>query len=209
MPRFTEWSPELEVALAEPFPAEFVTQKRMKGSSISFVSWHIYALRLNELVGPGWSMGEPILREVGGKLIMGLPITILGVTRINFGSEQEEHGNPDEVVDKETGEVKEVVRDFGSAETNAFAQAFKRTCSLFGLGLSMYDKHGAYARYREQLERKAHSALLDFIRESGATTSAAVQEKIRTRWDKAKQDRREARALANLIETETGERFQP
>jgi hypothetical protein len=145
MARFDRWSPELEAALAEPFPREWIKTKRVSGRDIAFVHWHLYAHRLNELVGPGWSMGEPILREVGGKLVMGVALTIFGVTRTNFGSEDEEHGNAEEVDDGKGG-TKKVVRDFGSAETNAFAQAFKRACSLFGLGLALYDKDGLMRR---------------------------------------------------------------
>lgn len=151
MARFTEWSPELESELARPFPREWEQTKRQGSATLTFVGWHFYVHRLNELVGPGWSMGEPILREVGGKLIMGTPVTILGVTRVNFGSEEEEHGNAEEVDDGKGG-TKKVVRDYGSAETNSFAQAFKRTCSLFGLGLYMYDKGG---KMRSQAPRTA------------------------------------------------------
>lgn len=133
MAQFDAWRPELEAALAEPFPDAWLQTKRQGGTQITFVGWHLYIHRLNQLVGPGWSMGEPILREVGGKLVMGLPVSIFGVTRVNFRSEEEEHGNADD-----DGKV----RDFGSAETNSFAQALKRTLSLFGLRLSLYDKGG-------------------------------------------------------------------
>ena len=130
METFTEWSDELRAALAEPFPSQQVSKKKKGGQSIPFVSWHFYAARLNELVGGGWSMGTPIQMLVGGKLMIGLPVTILGVTRVNFGDENADQG----------GE-----KDYGSASTNAFAQAFKRTLSLFGMGLYLYDKEGRIA----------------------------------------------------------------
>lgn len=129
MAEFTEWSADLEAALAEPFPAVLVERKR---GGISFVAWHHYTRKLNRLVGPGWSMGEPVIHVVGGKLIMGIPITILGVTRINFGDEDEE------------SEVNEEGKPtmYGTPCTNAFAQCYKRTLALFGMGLDMYDKKG-------------------------------------------------------------------
>lgn len=132
MARYAAWGEDLERALAEPFPAALVQQKRKGGSNISFVPWHVYASRLNDLVGPGWSIGELTMREVGGKLVTSLPLTILGTTRVNVGSEDEEKD------------------DFGDACTNSWAQAFKRSCALFGLGLSMYDKAGVVAKLREQ-----------------------------------------------------------
>ncbi|HEX6939882.1 MAG TPA: Rad52/Rad22 family DNA repair protein [Longimicrobiales bacterium] len=123
MAEYTEWCEELADALAAPFPAECVKTKTRGGANIPFVSWHHYAHRLNALVGPdGWSMDDPIVRDIGGKLVMGVPVTILGVRKINFGDEDEGKD------------------DYGTASTNAWAQAFKRTCALFGLGLYLYDK---------------------------------------------------------------------
>lgn len=122
MAKYREWCDGLERDLAEPFAPEDHRQKKQGGSTIPFVNWSVYVSRLNELVGGGWEMGEPIIREVSGKLIVGVPITILGVTRVNFGDEAE---------DKDS---------FGSAITNSYAQALKRTCALFGLGLYMYDE---------------------------------------------------------------------
>lgn len=124
----TEWSPDLVLALAAPFPPDVVQQKQKGGTKISFVPWHFYVRKLNDLVGPGWSMGTPILHDTGGKLVMGIPVTILGVTRINFGDEEEEKDN------------------YGTAVTGAFAQSFKRTLALFGMGLDMYLKPGQKVR---------------------------------------------------------------
>jgi hypothetical protein len=198
----------LEAALAEPFPAEFVQRKTKGGSSVSFVGWHIYVMRLNDLVGPGWSMGEPILKEVGGKLIMGLPVTIFGITRVNFGSEDEEHGNADD-----DGKV----RDFGSAETNSFAQALKRTLALFGMGLNLYDKTGAYSRYREQ---EAHRSALDYIRETAARCaddvmlaldgeSRPLKPATKKAWSTLKRDPAAALTFARAVADSTGEELQP
>jgi hypothetical protein len=128
MPRFDKWCPELEAALREPFDNKLISSKEAKNKKtgavthIPFVSWHHYVRRLNDLVGNGWSQGTPIVLEAGGRLVIGVPLTILGVTRINFGDEKESKD------------------DFGTASTNAFAQGFKRTCAMFDIGLDMYDK---------------------------------------------------------------------
>ena len=123
MAMYEKWDDALADALAQPFPPECVKQLRKGGAPIPFISWHFYAARLNALVGPeGWSMGTPILHDLAGKLVVGLPVSILGVTKINFGTEDEGKD------------------DFGDAATNAWAMAFKRTLALFGMGLYMYDK---------------------------------------------------------------------
>jgi hypothetical protein len=198
MPRYTEWCDGLARDLAAPFPSDWIKQKKAGGRSISFVSWHLYVHRLNELVGPGWSMGTPILSEVGGKLVMGLPVTILGVTRVNFGSEEEEHGNADE-----DGKV----RDYGSAETNAFAQALKRTLALFGMGLSLYDKDGVMRTLTPQ--QREHLDILDYLRINGENAPPELQARIRREWAEAKTKYAVAATLCGLVEEAGGPKFQP
>lgn len=138
MPRYTEWCDELEQALSEPFPRELIKVKEQGGAKIEFVSWHHYVRRLNDLVGPGWSMGNPIIAKTDpyekwskkqnamvtmpGRFVIAVPVTILGVTRVNVGDESEGKD------------------DYGTPSTNALAQAFKRTLALFGMGLEFYDK---------------------------------------------------------------------
>lgn len=134
MARFTEWNEDLERALAEPFARELHEQKGGKGT---FVSWEHYVRRLNELVGvAGWTIHAPLAFHAGNKLGLAVGVTILGVTRWDVGDEMEDHGEPDD-----DGKV----RDYGSSCTNAFAQALKRACSKFGLGLYMYDKDATKA----------------------------------------------------------------
>lgn len=128
--QFAEWTPDLAVALADPFPDAWVKEKVQGGSRIRFVPWFRYAERLNELVGPeGWSTSLS-LHEVGGKLVVVASLTVLGVTKQNVGDEDEDKDN------------------FGTACTNAFAQAYKRAAALFGLGLYMYDKDAPRGQQR-------------------------------------------------------------
>lgn len=216
MARYTEWCEDLERELAEPFPKEWIQQKRQGGTSIDFVGWPLYVHKLNALVGPGWSMGTPILQEVGGKLVMGLPITILGVTRVNFGSEDEEHGNAGE-----DGKV----RDFGSAETNSFAQALKRTLALFGMGLPMYDKKGHIPRspYNTRplnpIERE-HAAMVEWIVATVEPLSEEAQmeltgarvgtkDYVRAQWKSIKSTFHVAKAVVSALEDATGSKFTP
>ncbi len=200
MPRFAEWSPALETALAEPFPREFVQQKKKGGSSIDFVAWHHYARRLNDLVGGGWSVGELTMRDVGGKLLIALPLTILGSTRVNVGTEDE---------DKD---------DFGDAATNAWAQAFKRSCALFGLGLGMYDKSGIAQKHRQA---EVHRAALEWIRQTAERcdddvemevkggASRPVKDVVRESWTTVERDAGAAMRLVRALEVATGQAFNP
>lgn len=118
---FDEWGEDLIAALSEPFaPADHKTKKQ-GGSEITFVDVHKYKERLNATVGPhGWS-NTVRLDPIGGKLVATVALTILGVTKENVGDEDE---------DKDS---------FGTASTNAFAQAFKRVASDFSLGSYLYD----------------------------------------------------------------------
>lgn len=127
MSEYTEWCEDLERALAEPFPADVLQTKSMGGASITFVSWTHYVERLNRLVGAGgWSIGDVSFWHAGDKLVMAVPVTILGVTKVNVGDEGEDHDA------------------YGTAATNAFAQALKRTLALFGMGLrQLYIEKGA------------------------------------------------------------------
>lgn len=123
MSRYTEWCDELEAAIAEPFDKDLHGTKSQGGSQITFVSWTHYVQRLNDLVGAsGWTVDQPDHYNAGDKLVMAVPVTVLGVTKVNVGDEE---GDKD---------------SFGTASTNAYAQAMKRTCALFGLGLYLYDK---------------------------------------------------------------------
>ncbi len=138
MEPFTTWDEGLVDALAEPFAPASHSTKRQGGSEITFVDVHEYKDRLNATVGPhGWSSAVR-MEAHGGKLIFVVARTILGVTKENVGDEVEEP----EV--NERGNAKII----GSSCTNAYAQAFKRTCSDFGLGAYLYDKERREAATR-------------------------------------------------------------
>ncbi len=125
MSQYTEWTPELEAFLAAPFPDSCHKQLKKGGAKITFVSWTDYVLRLNDLVGvDGWAL-DVNLNEIGGRLVCTAKLTILNVCKSNVGDEEEDKAG------------------YGTASTNAFSQAIRRACALFGLGMYLYyDKDG-------------------------------------------------------------------
>ena len=143
MALFDKWCPALEAALREPFPREMISFKEAKSkksgvvTQIPFVSWTHYVKRLNELVGNGWSMSEPRFARAGSKLVVSVSLTILGVTRTNVGDENEAKD------------------DYGTASTNAHAQAFKRACAMFEMGLNLYDKEERARAIAEQSQPRS------------------------------------------------------
>lgn len=189
MARYTSWCPELERDLAAPFPAEAVQTKKLKGNSIDFVPWHLYVQRLNYLVGPAWSMEPPIPMQAGGKLVLAVGLTILGVTRWNVGDEDADH------------------EGFGSGSVNAFAQSYKRAAAMFGMGLGMYDKQGKADAVRvSQAEQEKHDADLLYIRTHGdKVADAALKKRARITWAEAKRNPAVARELADAVEAALAE----
>jgi hypothetical protein len=140
MAEFNEWGDGLEEALAAPFPPEAHKTLRKGGTDITFVSVWDYVNRLNELVGPGGWEDRVTLHDAGGRLIATVELTILGITKTNVGDEEEAKDG------------------FGTAATNAWAQALKRSASLFGLGLYLYDKDGRAAATKPQPEKRKRDA---------------------------------------------------
>jgi hypothetical protein len=135
MAAFEEWSDDLHAALAEPFARDDHKTKRQGGSEITFVDVHKYKERLNATVGPnGWS-AYLRLEPIGGKLVCTVGLTVLGVTKENVGDEVE----VPELNDRGNEKI------IGGPATNAYAQAFKRACSDFGLGAYLYDKEAREA----------------------------------------------------------------
>jgi hypothetical protein len=123
----TEWTPDLEAALAEPFADELHKTLTKGGTAITFVSVWDYVRRLNDLVGDSGWQNQVTLHDAGGRLIATVSLTILGITKTNVGDEAEEK------------------EGYGTAATNAWAQGLKRAASMFGLGLYLYDKKGRAA----------------------------------------------------------------
>ena len=132
-PPFTTWCPELEQALAAPFPAEVFEPKKKgqgdKAFTLDVLSWVWYEQRLNDLVGvAGWHLGEPMIAIVKDRLVMRGSLTILGVTKWQIA------GAPLTWMDRKTGEEREIGDAEGGPEMNAFGKLRRRLCGEFGLG---------------------------------------------------------------------------
>jgi hypothetical protein len=118
----------LAARLMERFPERWHEQLTKKGNAITFVSWHHYADQLDELVGPmNWWTEPPVTTVTPERVIIAV-----GLTLRNFGTKW---NVGDELLSKDT---------FGTASTNAFAQAFKRAAAMWGLGRYMYEKDEVY-----------------------------------------------------------------
>lgn len=130
-----KWSEELESDLMAPFPDEMV--KVLSSTGARYVDLMRYPERLNRLVGPGgWEVDIVRRDDIGDNMIMDLAITILGVRKVNTGDEINSQFHPSLKKDDWGSKL------FGSPTTNAYAQAFKRCCTLgFGMALTqLYDK---------------------------------------------------------------------
>lgn len=136
MAKYRKWCEELEQDLMADFPGDQVGVLPHSGGAL-YVDFVHYPERLNSLVGPGGWECDIIRRDnIGENMILDVALTILGVTKVNTGSEVESERHPSQLNDAG------VTQMYGSPTTNAFAQAFKRVCSQgFGMGLSqLYDK---------------------------------------------------------------------
>ncbi len=78
----------------------------------------VYQDRLNELAYGEWSTPAPVVIAAGNKLLCYVTVILFGVPHTDVGEATNNEEN--------TG-------------TEAFAQAFKRACSQFGLGRYLYD----------------------------------------------------------------------
>jgi hypothetical protein len=136
--------------LMERFPERWHQTKTKKGTALTFVSWHHYADQLDGLVGPlNWWTEEPKVTVTPSAVVVAVGLTIKDHgTKWNVG---------DEELDKST---------FGTASTNAFAQAFKRAAAMWGLGRYMYEKDEVYGEDSEipedPEERRHHGDEQDF-----------------------------------------------
>lgn len=116
---------DLKPALEEPFAVELITFKPGKkldnGTCIplAFVSWQEYIKRLNTVCYGQYHIPEPRVYAFPGKIIISQAVWICGVEMNNVG---------------ET-----LLTDRDNDVCNAYDQGLKRACSLFGIGLDLYD----------------------------------------------------------------------
>ena len=113
--------------LAQPIPARLIEQKKQGGARIDFCPWYRTQKILNHYTRGHWEWHCALDSSVPGLLIARGTLTIhaadASYSRMATGNE---------VTDND--------RMYGDPASNAEAQAFKRACARFGLGLHMYDK---------------------------------------------------------------------
>ena len=138
---------EILSELAKPFHPSHVTWKPgvVKGDralALAYADIRAYQNRLDEVCGLDWSVSYT---PWGDRLVC--HVTIAGVTRSSTG-EADARSEKSEI-----------------AGTAAEAQAFKRACSMFGLGRYLYSLPSAWADYDGQRKQftEAGKAKLDNI----------------------------------------------
>lgn len=221
----TEWH-----RLKEPFPADEIEWRigrsgiksggEVWATCLAYVTARAIQNRLDEVFGVGGWKNEYRPGPAGGV-----------VCRIYFRDDSgewvwREDGSGDMEANRGLSETE--------ASKGTLSAALKRAGSALGIGRYLYELEEDFARVHEKGRFRGeakgegservrfkwdppalpawavppddHSRLLEFIREAGARGTEAMQTAIRTRWDGAKRDRREARALADFVEESTGER---
>lgn len=120
MKTFAEIQQELT---AVPFHPSLVEFKPGPGNgtdkiALAYVTWTEYAKRLDQVAPGQWSVTKPVVTPAGGELVtVALEVTIVDEdTKLGFVG----------ISDAKPG-------------TQAFDQAFKRACALFGLGRYLYE----------------------------------------------------------------------
>ncbi|MDT8442632.1 MAG: Rad52/Rad22 family DNA repair protein, partial [Desulfuromonadales bacterium] len=137
MPQKSEGAVIVE-ALAARFDERLYHTKSMGGTEITYVPWWAYVERLNEMFGLGWEAEVTHLESVpdaaGSTFVVAVALKVRDpetgdwISRSNVGDE--------------SGSTK----GYGSTATNAYAQALKRACALYGMALDLYHKEEAESR---------------------------------------------------------------
>ena len=139
-------------ALAVPFPQDAIKWKpgatnrdKTRALALAYVDPRHYIDRLNEVVGVDWSDDYEV--QAGGTVVV-CRLTIGGVMRSDVGEEAETDPN---------------------TATTAVAQAFKRACVKFGLGLHLYRMPARWVPYDAQKKRITD----DGLRQLGTATAGS------------------------------------
>jgi hypothetical protein len=128
---------DITAQLEQPFPLEDI-ELLPKGQverdsktlcmAMPYADVRVYQDRLNKLAPGEWSTPPPLALVVGTKLVCYVTIVIYGVSHTDVGE-----AGPGE-----------------NQGTEAFAQAFKRAASQFGLGRYLYNLEKAWVPYNPQ-----------------------------------------------------------
>jgi hypothetical protein len=127
----------LKEALQQPFAPETIQflpkeiqqeQGRYTCKALPYANKRVYEDRLNELIFGAWSSPYTPPYAQGNKLIIPATVVILGVAHTDYG----------EAFFETTGKNGTTYEDENTT-TEAYSQAFRRTCAKFLLGRYLYD----------------------------------------------------------------------
>ena len=110
--------------LRKPIPPRFIKYKTIKGQKIAYVPWFTLT-RLLDYFCPAWDW------EISTNFD-GHQVCVMGKLTLKAAE--------GEFTRSAVGDEFSEVEHFGSSYTNAEAQAFRRACGRFGLGLALWEQ---------------------------------------------------------------------
>lgn len=130
-----EWPlSQIQTALSRPLPESMLEAKTLKGSRISYISWHTVN-RVLDKYAPGWTWEICQMGMSADRLFLVGRLTIPtadgSLYREATGTEELKRTN-------DNGTSVELA--YGDPSSNAESMAFRRAAAKFGLGLYLYDK---------------------------------------------------------------------
>ncbi len=112
--------------LAKPIPQRHLRTKKQGGATLTFCPWYRTQKILDHYTRGFWEMEVTSVQTTEERLIV--------VVRLSI------HAAEGIVAREATGTELLSVTAYGDPSSNAEAQAFKRACARFGLGLHLYEK---------------------------------------------------------------------
>lgn len=112
--------------LAKPIPQRHLRTKKQGGATLTFCPWYRTQKILDHYTRGFWEMEVTSVQTTEERLVV--------VVRLSI------HAAEGIVAREATGTELLSVTAYGDPSSNAEAQAFKRACARFGLGLHLYEK---------------------------------------------------------------------
>lgn len=116
---------EIKLDLVKPIPKRHLSTKRKGSATLTYCSWYRTQKILDYYTNGNWDLDVEI--HVGDNVTS-------AVARLTI------HAEDRSVTRTATGCEEADVSSYGDTTSNAEAQAFKRACARFGLGLHLYFK---------------------------------------------------------------------
>lgn len=118
--------------IEKEFEQELIrTRKGRSGTQLSYVETPEYIKRLNEVFDYNWSFEIEEEKIESGFVVVRGKLTTEGIVKTQYGSSQV-------TTSKQNGEVLSIGDDFKAAGSDCL----KKCCSLFGIGLHLYNGSG-------------------------------------------------------------------